>query len=68
MDTCPKCQSLLQIGTSFMTFENDDTPDKPTVAFTNLPMICLNKDCVDYGGENVSNPRVVVDTIRNRVN
>ncbi|MDF2854218.1 MAG: hypothetical protein K0Q87_69 [Neobacillus sp.] len=68
MDTCPKCQSLLQIGTSYMTFENDDTPDKPTVAYTNLPMICLNKECEDYGGENVFKPRVVVETVRNKVN
>jgi hypothetical protein len=68
METCPKCNSLLQIGTSFMTFENDDTPDKPTIAYTNLPMICLNKECENYGGELVTNPRYVVEVIKNRVN
>jgi len=68
MDTCPKCNSLLRIGTSFMTFENDDTPDEPTIAYTNLPLICLNKECTNYGGEDVSNPTFVVETIKNKVN
>jgi hypothetical protein len=51
-----------------MTFENDDTPDKPTIAYTNLPMICLNKQCAIYGGEDVSNPKYVVEIVKNRVN
>jgi hypothetical protein len=68
METCPKCNSLLRIGTSYMTFENDDTPEEPTIAYTNLPMICNNKDCDDYGGEDLSNPRIVVETIKNQVN
>jgi hypothetical protein len=68
METCPKCQALLRIGTSYMTFENDDTPDAETIAYTNLPLICLNKDCDDYGGENVSSPRIIIETIKNRVN
>jgi len=68
METCPKCQSLLRIGTSYMTFENDTTPDLPTIAYTNLPMICINKECDQYGGEDVSNPRIVIEVIKNRVN
>jgi hypothetical protein len=51
-----------------MTFENDDTAELETKAFTNLPMICNNKDCDDYGGEDLSNPRIVVETIKNKVN
>jgi hypothetical protein len=68
METCPKCNSLLRIGTSYMTFENDDTPDELTIAYTNLPLICINKECDQYGGEDVSKPRIIVDTVKNRVN
>jgi hypothetical protein len=68
MDTCPKCNSLLRIGTSFMTFENDDTPELETIAYTNLEMLCLNKECDKYAGENLTQPRTVVETITNRVN
>jgi hypothetical protein len=67
-DTCPQCGSLLRIGTSYMTFENDTTPDLPTIAYTNLPMICLNHACAIYGGEDVSNPKYVVEIVKNRVN
>lgn len=68
MDACPKCNSLLRIGNSFYTFENDDTPDAPTKVFTNLPLICLNKECDNYGGGDLSNPRFVVDTVVNQLN
>ncbi|WHY76074.1 hypothetical protein QNH20_18350 [Neobacillus sp. WH10] len=68
METCPKCNSLLRTGISQMTFENDDTPDKETIAYTNIPMICPNKACDDYGGEDTSKPRIVVETVKNRVN
>jgi hypothetical protein len=68
METCPKCQSLLQIGTSFYTFENDDTPEKPTIAYVNLPQICTNKECENYCGKDVSNPQYVVDTVKNQLN
>ncbi|MEH7355080.1 hypothetical protein V7150_16100 [Neobacillus drentensis] len=68
METCPKCNSLLRTGTSFMTFENDDTPDKETIAYTNIPLICPNKECDDYGGGNLFEPRIVVEVTKNRVN
>jgi hypothetical protein len=68
METCPKCQALLRIGSSFMTFENDDTPDKPTIAYTNMPMLCVNKDCENYAGEDLTNPRYLTDLVRNQVN
>lgn len=68
METCPKCQSLLRIGISYMTFEHDDTPDEETIAYTNLPMICVNNDCDQFGGEDISHPRIVVETVKNRVN
>jgi hypothetical protein len=51
-----------------MTFENDDTPDKPTIAYTNMPMLCVNKNCENYAGENLTNPRYLTDLVRNQVN
>ncbi|NHC17146.1 hypothetical protein G6554_02465 [Bacillus sp. MM2020_4] len=59
---------MLQIGITYMTFENDDTPEAETIAYNNLPMICLNKSCDDYGGEDVTNPRIVVEVVKNRMN
>lgn len=51
-----------------MTFENDDTPDQPTLAYTNLPLICVNPDCDQFAGEDVSNPRIIIEIVRNQVN
>jgi hypothetical protein len=55
-----------------MTFENDDTPDKPTIAYTNIPLFCLNKECENYAGENSDKPnyqpKYLVDIVKNRVN
>jgi hypothetical protein len=51
-----------------MTFENDDTPELPTIAYTNLPMICINKDCDNYGGEELTKPKIIVETVKNKVN
>jgi hypothetical protein len=68
METCPKCNSLLQIGESYMTFENDTTPDLPTIAYVNLPLYCVNKDCANYAGENLKEPKFLTDLIRNKVN
>jgi hypothetical protein len=67
-ETCPKCNSLLRIGSSYMTFENDDTPEKPTIAYVNLPLLCVNKECENFAGENLTNPRYLTDLVRNQVN
>jgi hypothetical protein len=66
--TCPKCNSLLQIGETQMEFENDTTPDLPTIAYTVQPMYCMNKNCDYYAGENLKEPKFLVDLFRNRVN
>lgn len=69
MDTCPQCNLLLRVGKNYYTFENDDTPDKPTKAFINLEMCCLNPSCSEYAGEDyINNPKVIVDTVKNAVN
>lgn len=71
---CPKCNHLLRIGVSYMTFKNDDTPDAQTEAYMNLPMICINKDCELFGGDketgttDLSNPAQIVTTVTNKAN
>lgn len=68
MEQCPKCQSSLRIGKTFYTFENDDTPDNPTIAFVNMPMLCVNNVCENYVGKDMNNPKHVIETIRNKAN
>jgi hypothetical protein len=68
MDTCPKCGLLLRVGKSYYTFENDTTPDLPTKGYINLEMLCLNADCSEYAGEDIDNPKAIVDTVKNGVN
>jgi hypothetical protein len=62
---CPKCESLLQISKSYLTFENDDTPDLPTKAFTNLDMVCANPHCDYFAGEDLTNPGSIVEILKN---
>jgi hypothetical protein len=68
MENCPKCKSLLRTGVSFMTFENDTTPDLPTIAYTNIPLFCLNKECENFAGEHLDQPKYLVDVVKNKVN
>lgn len=62
---CPKCNSMLQIAKSYLTFENDTTPDLPTKAFTNLEMVCVNQHCDNYAGKNLENPSYVGKNLEN---
>jgi hypothetical protein len=65
---CPKCESLLRIGNSFYTTEpNPDTPDTPDI-FVNLPMICMNSTCENFVGEDLQNPKHIVESVKNQVN
>jgi alpha-beta hydrolase superfamily lysophospholipase len=52
--------------------ENDNTPDMPTIAYTNIPLFCLNKECENFAGENSDKPnyqpKYLVDVITNKVN
>lgn len=68
METCPKCNSLVRISSSKLTFEHDDTPDVETIAYSEMKLVCVNPECEDYAGEDVSNPRIVIDVVKNRVN
>jgi hypothetical protein len=51
-----------------MTFKNDDTPNAQTEAYTNLPMICGNSRCGNFGRTDLSNPTKIVQTVTNRLN
>ena len=65
---CPKCDSILRIGKTSYSFENDDTPNAETIAYVNMPMLCVNAKCDNYSGSETANPNKVVQTIRNRMN
>lgn len=67
MEVCPKCQSLLQIGNSFITVTGDEAPDAPTEVFTNLSMLCVRPACDNYCGVDTANPTQVVDTIKSKI-
>ena len=64
---CPSCGNQLRIGESFISVENDKTPDKPTEVYTNLPMICINTICDNYGGTDLSHPQKVVEIVKNKI-
>ena len=65
---CPKCDQSLRIGVSFITFTGDHEPNQETKAFTNLPMICINPECLSYGGNDLSKPKQIVETIVSQLN
>ena len=67
---CPKCGTLLKVKRSFMTFENDDTPDKETFAYMNHEMMCTNDAYVGEKGQEKRCPlyNTVVKTMKNKMN
>lgn len=44
---CPNCAAEMRIIKSQLVFENDDTPDKPTVALVELTLCCRNPQCTN---------------------
>ena len=68
METCPKCNSLVRISDSKLVFENDDTPELETIAYNLMKLVCVNPECEDYCGTDVSNLRIVIEVVKNRVN
>jgi hypothetical protein len=64
---CPLCNEPLNIGKTFISTENDDTPELPTKVFNNLPMLCIKPSCKNYCGSDTSNPKVIVETIKNEL-
>lgn len=60
MEACPKCKSLLRTGKVSIVDEINAAGE--TVRWTHTPELCLNKACVDYAGENLSKPLMIVET------
>jgi hypothetical protein len=57
----------LFIGKTYITVLNDDTPDKETEVYNNLPMICINPKCDYYGGTDLGNPIKTITIIKNKL-
>ena len=60
MEACPKCKSLLRTGKVSIVEETKETGE--TERWSHTPELCLNKACVDYAGENLSEPLMIVET------
>ena len=64
---CPKCNGTLSIAKSHIEFEGDTSPDMVTKAYNVLDMICTNLKCKN-GSSDLSNPKIVIETIRQPMN
>jgi hypothetical protein len=67
MDTCPKCELLLRVGKNYYSVENSGSPDIPTKLFVNIEMLCMNIECANYAGEDINNPKVIVQSVKNEL-
>ena len=65
---CNACKCTLSIGVAHIEFEGDASPDTPTVAYNVLPMVCTNPDCTNYSGADLNSPKVIVETLRQKMN
>lgn len=45
---CPLCNLEMYAVSHKLVFENDDTPDKETKAFTEIELMCRNKNCANH--------------------
>lgn len=45
---CPLCNLELRIKGTRTVAENDDSPDKTTVVYTEQDLVCVNKKCENY--------------------
>lgn len=61
MEACPKCKSLLRNGKVNIVEKTSETGD--IIFEEHTPVLCLNKSCVDYAGENLSEPKMIVETV-----
>lgn len=67
IDKCSKCNGTLSIGATHMEFEGDNSIETPTIAYNILPMCCVNPKCDNYSAD-LSNPKIVIDTLRQKMN
>lgn len=74
MDKCPKCNNRLNIANGAIEFEGDKSADTETIAYQVINKVCCNNDtgngkpCDNYCGNDLSNPKIVVDTERIKLN
>lgn len=64
---CPICGIQTLISKAKIVFENDDTPDKETIAYNELTILCVNPNCSNYCG-GLENPKKIVEVIKQRMN
>lgn len=60
---CTQCQNDLIVAN--MKFISDkDSSD----VFQEQQLVCINPKCVNYAGRNLNKPKMISETIRNKVN
>ena len=58
IEHCPLCNTHTSFELGKMEFENDDTPEKTTIAYDVQNETCLNPNCKNY--------QVVLNKIKHR--
>lgn len=67
MEFCPQCGLTLRIGKTEPKFVNDDTPEEQTEVYIVMPLLCINKECELYAGEDLDNPGKVAHVKENKL-
>ena len=60
---CKSCDNDLMVANLKMVSERDSTD-----VFQEQQLICINPKCSCYAGRDLDNPKMIVETIRNKVN
>jgi uncharacterized protein with PIN domain len=60
---CPQCNNPLMVSDSKLVSEVGSTE-----VFSELTMVCVNPKCQNYAGIDLSNPKKIVTTIKNKAN
>ena len=67
MDKCSKCGCSTTISKAHIEFEGDTSPNLKTVAYNVLDIVCTNSRCDNYT-QDLSNPKIILETIRQPMN
>lgn len=55
---CPQCKQQLRISnTTYPVIDNK--------AYVRQDMVCINKSCTNYAGEDLNNPAKIVQVVEN---
>ena len=60
---CPKCKAELNVSANRFTSDPGTTD-----VYSELDMVCVNPKCSNFCGSDLSNPKVIVEVVRNKVN